>query len=214
MTAKDSGCLPWIVGLLILGIVASFASDEDSEAEDLSAEVVEWQDETFVPDTAVSTEIEVPDRNSIERASLHAGRVVGALGLDGATIYSELCYASLVDLAELTRLDRCYAFDLFAKRLLETSVGYTPALFAPDVIQERWQANGTRIADDEGAMITRRTAVESAASLMNAAIIPPPSPAPEFAEPIVGLENETSTNQDNWDSTFETDDPVEPALLD
>lgn len=212
--AEGSGCLPWVSGLAILGFIASFASDEGVENESLSGDLAEWKSPAPTSDPTVATDVKVPDHASIERASLHAGKVIGALGLEGAENYSELCYASVVDKAELRRLDRCYAFDLFAKRLLETTEGYTPALFVPDVIQARWPTNDMRIAGDSGAMLSRRTAVESASSLMNVAIIPPPFRAPAYSEPTSSWEIGLPKGPDISDSAFEPEIPSEPDPLD
>lgn len=189
-TSGNNGCLLLVAAIVVIGLVQSCwpVSDDFAEPDQLADASAESGDGAPVE----SVNIGSPDRAAIDRAARHAGRVIGALGTGGAEKYSELCYQSLENRFSPSDLDRCYAFDLFAKRLVEGIEGYTPTRFLPARIQARWVYPETAHVIDGDQVLERRTAVESAVSLTNAAIIYQPAPRPDFILPVA---NEAQADQ-------------------
>ena len=91
--------------------------------------------------------------------------------------YSELCYEALRREYSAKRRDRCYAFDLFAARLLERSGDVVPYQFTESVIRSRWiDGDGMTVANPLSDDL--RTSLETLASSIAITPESPPTSAP------------------------------------
>jgi hypothetical protein len=112
----------WVVlGIILAALyfIVSFASDEDnleSAIDDPNSSALaasETPGDSEEPSLAAT-----PSIVEIQKAARHAERTIGALGGAGADFYSQRCQDSLEQKFNGATFDRCYAFDLFAGRML------------------------------------------------------------------------------------------------
>lgn len=165
-----------VAGLLGVFLVVRFLSTEGDTAPEEPTYLSEQPaDAPAVGDAAQASPI---DEASVRRAAIHASRAVGALGSEGAMAYSELCYEALRHEFSARRRDRCYAFDLFAARLLEQTGEAIPYRFSQSVIRSRWTDEGDAMTASSAQSETLRGALEALASAMSVAPEAPPSVVP------------------------------------
>ncbi len=120
--AKEKPTNGWVV-IGIIGValyfIISFASDEDnleSAIDDSNSSALAASE--AIGDSEESSLAATPSINEIQKAARHAERTIGALGGAGANFYSQRCQDALEQKFSETTFDRCYAFDLFAGRML------------------------------------------------------------------------------------------------
>ncbi|QFT75997.1 hypothetical protein [Erythrobacter sp. THAF29] len=195
---QSSGWGNILLGVVIGGILMrAFFGGDDAEPDqqymydESSIEVV---DDAVAEETTVAAPSEV----TVARAARHAGKVVGAFGTSGAEEYSELCYAALGEKFSVEQRDRCYAFDLFAAKLIEERDGFAPVRFNRSSIRSRWKAGPSASwFDDESE---KREAVDALMTQTDADLVAPPQSArprgsqsyePKFEEALASPSNET-----------------------
>ena len=222
--ANDKSTNGWVViGFILAGLyfIGYFASDDDnlesaidaSEGSDLLAtEALGESPETNLAATPSITEI--------QKAALHAERVVGALGGEGADFYSQRCEEALEQKFNETTFDRCYAFDLFAGRMLaETGESSSFPRFAEWTLSSRLVSAAGDGAIDKSALKARGNALALASIDISVSPEAPPQLMPQKDSPPT-LER-TLTETENairpWESqqnTNETNiaDELEAAL--
>lgn len=147
------------------------------------------------------------DEAAVRRAAVHASRAVGALGAEGATQYSELCYEALRREYSAKRRDRCYAFDLFAARLLERSGEVVPYQFTEAVIRSRWTDDGDEMVGANLLSDDLRTSLEALATSI--AITPESPPTSAVIETSEVEDEAEPADEETYPEADEIDNATE-----
>lgn len=186
--SSDNSSNKWMIGgvLLIAAVVGISVLDDsnENEASSYESDALAAARDANSPDTTSASTLSSPSKHEITRAANHAGRAMGVMGGEGATFYSERCYEALELRFTAPALDRCYAFDLFAERLIEgDNAAYFYSHFWPANARARWDGavlvSGLSQTDFE----SRRVALEKQIESVRVALIaPPPSPVYETAD--------------------------------
>ncbi|TXC73369.1 hypothetical protein FSZ31_00990 [Sphingorhabdus soli] len=198
----------WKLGAFLLFglIVINSLSDEDSNTNSDSTDLNAEPDYIGLPD---ETGLSTPVQSQIIKAARHAERAYGALGDDGASYYSELCYESLNRSFAPAELDRCYAFDLFANRLIENAGKSVGPKMSKWAVRSRWDSAGILSDLDSDDLETRRIAIEAATSRIRV--------SPELPPAIRRLQEQSapSTDVDENDASRSAEGlPSDESLID
>ena len=89
---KKSSVLPWILGLLLLGLLIWGAAELFDESDELEAENIEEVDEVAVPAAAVAAEVDYGYRNAINKYAEYTTEMTGEMGLDHEFSHNALTY--------------------------------------------------------------------------------------------------------------------------
>lgn len=162
--------------IILIVLVNTCSSDPETSDSFRTGSVDAALDVSDEPEAAAGEVANLSSPNNIEvvRAAKHAGRIIGALGTEGAERYSRFCYEALGRSFSVDTLDRCYAFDHFAKRLIEENGGDAPERFSPLGIQLRWEFPDTFNSAERASLVERQSALEDAIALTTVAVIAPP----------------------------------------
>lgn len=179
MNAPSTKTAPnrWLlaIGLLIVFFVVRSFSNDEERGPSQNSYFEDTDRSPEVPTAQASVGSSTIDVAAVQRAAGHAGRVIGALGSSGAEQYSELCYEALRREFSSERRDRCYAFDLFAGRLLEQSSDVAPYRFTQISIRSRWLETPDKSTFSTSSTDTLRGSLEGIAASIKVTSIPPPS---------------------------------------
>lgn len=176
VSTKGCGQVALILVVLV-AILVSVTDDEDKPVTFEGSSKIAVPIEGPTARETLPANAAAPEETQVKRASLHAGRAIGALGGEGATFYSQRCYESLERRPVPAALDRCYAFDLFAERLFEAdNTAYFYSRFWPDNARERWDEQAVRLGIPPDSSTARRQALEKLAEGMEVERIAPPPP--------------------------------------
>ena len=89
---KKSSVLPWILGLLLLGLLIWGAAELFEESDELEADNIEEVDEVAVPAAAVAAEVDYGYRNAINKYAEYTTEMTGEMGLDHEFSHNALTY--------------------------------------------------------------------------------------------------------------------------
>lgn len=92
---KKSSILPWILGLLLLGLLIWGAAELFEESDELEAAEIEEVDEVAVPAAAVAADIDYGYRSDIAQYVDYTADMTGEMGLD-----HEFSHAAITLLAD------------------------------------------------------------------------------------------------------------------
>jgi hypothetical protein len=197
---KEKPTNGWVViGIIVAAIyfIGSFASDEDnleSSIDDSNSSSLAASE--ALGDSDESSLAATPSINEIQKAARHAERTIGALGGEGASFYSQRCQDALEQKFNETTFDRCYAFDLFAGRMLaETGESSDFPRFA------EWNLS-SRLVTAAGDEVIEKPALRARGDAVALASIDI-SVSPE-APPQVALEQDTAPTLESNLTDIET----------
>lgn len=203
------GCWAIVVVLVIIMLIASLGDSDstgDSAPETSALPADGWAEENG--DSAAAASI---SHEAVRQAARHAERAIGALKGEGAMLYSETCQASLERSFNRAKYDRCYAFDLFAGRLLEIGDAYAVPHFSESSIRSRWSSASLNSNVPAAALEKRREAVAAAVSRIPVSPEAPPTPA-ALAEPTTHDEPTSSEGDSLGDEGANAGDELPSEL--
>lgn len=174
--APVGGC--WVI-LVVLPIIMFIASlgDSDSTRDNAAGESNTLTSDGWAEDGEDSTAAASISHDAVRQAARHAERTIGALKGEGAMLYSETCQASLERSFSMADYDRCYAFDLFASRMLEIGDAYAVLHFSESSIRSRWSRASLKSDASAAVLEKRREAAAAAVSRIPVSLEAPPVPA-------------------------------------
>jgi hypothetical protein len=176
----DQASKHWTIGgfllLVAIGVISIMDSGDVNDQTLVDSTEFASSAGENAPETG-AVALNFPSTLQLNRAASHVGRTMGAMGGEGAMIYSELCYEALDRNFTVAALDRCYAFDVLAERFMEENdAAYFYPRFWPSNAIERWDRAARQSGLLETDLDARRSALENEVESIPVALIEPPAP--------------------------------------
>lgn len=167
-------------GMLLLVAVGLVSIISDNEADYHAGDntpSAEFMADEEIASASTHEAIATPSKDQLAKATGQIGRVVGALGPDGAVFYSEHCYEAIERAFLPQSLDRCYAFDVLAQRLMEEGdITYFYPRFWPANARSRWDQAVLDESLSQAEFAQRRNILEKEIESAEIVLIEPPTP--------------------------------------